>query len=449
MTKDKAKAIKCQPRFEGIFEDAGQLNRKLLLTSGFDIRKSGELLRESLEKYSEDSFIMRLEKEISSYIGVKEAVATNSGMSAMHLAVKLATKNTYGTDDLEGKRVFCSNLCHISQAMPILYEKGTPVFIDVDDISYGIDPESLSKAFEIYPDVRIVIAGHLYGYPARIEEIRDICHEHDAILIENASEGFGAGIYSKKCGSFGDMAVLDFGKDKIVSSEGGGMLLLNDTAKAQQVRQWLDISDKKLPWGHYDEVSYDYRISESSAAVILAQLKDIDELIERKKEIYTIYRESLNEELLYMIEADEGSEPNYWMMPVMIDGSLEPQEVRKKNGYSYEDIHGTTSPMEIVDVLEAFGAEAAPFYMPMSMQPVFKSCELIGAYGVVEKCSAYETDDRMFIEDNSTGACRYGVCLPAMDDMTSREQSVVVEVVHRCFDASGMAVSPLFDSSKR
>jgi dTDP-4-amino-4,6-dideoxygalactose transaminase len=297
-----------------------------------------------------------------------------------------------------------------------------------------MDPESLKAAFGIYPDTKIVIINHLYGFPGQITAIKKTCEEHGAILIENASEAFGAKVDGKPVGTIDDIAVFDFGKDKIITGGNGGAIVINDENDSNQVRNWVTLSRKNLPWNHTETIGYDYQMSEISAAIILGQLNYLGEILDRKKQIYDIYQEHLNDELLYLIGSDENAEPNYWHSTVFIDSQIEADEKYTEDGYSYEDIHGTTSPMEVVDSLEAFGADAAPVYMPLSLQPAFSGSKLIGADGIIEVPKAYADDDRMFRDECSGDAFKRCVCLPADPSMTKEEQLKVIEIVHACFN---------------
>lgn len=432
MQEDQARQIKNQPRFGGIFENGGGFDKRVRLTS--------HLYDDCLEQYQEavgnnlnGSVIKKLETRVSQYIGAPYAIAMNSGTSAMHMAYKLAARKVYGADTLKGKRVFCSDMCPIEQAMPILYENGIPVFIDVDDITYNMDPECLKKAFDIYPDTKIVAMNHVYGFPGQISEVKRICEEHEAILIENASESFGARVDDKLTGSLGDISVLDFGQDKIITGGLGGMLLTNVYSDAEVVRTWINMSRRNLPWNHTDAIGYDYRMNDLSAAMILGQLDHIDEIIAAKKKVYETYVENINEDLAYLIRTAEDIEPNYWMPFMMCDSNIDAVEARSQYDYSYKDIHGTSSPMEIVDAFDAFGADAAPVYMPMSEQPVFKGCELITIDEILEAGVPYNAAKSLFLSGTGRDASRTCLCLPSDLEMTSDEQMKVIEIVHSCF----------------
>ena len=430
MQENRLQSIRKQPRFNGIFEKTEGFARRIELTSHMPLK--------AIEVRQDGLAVSELESGLASFINKPFVIATNSGTSAIHLALKLVAHKIYGTEDLSGKRVFCSDLCPVEQAMPILYENGIPTFIDVTDYDFGMDPECLVTAFETYPDTKIVIMNHVYGFPGKILEVKKICEEHGAILIENASESLGATVDGKQTGSIGDIGILDFAKDRIITGGCGGALILSDEADDVFVRKMANMALRDLKWNHCDGIGYDYSMNDVTAAIILEQLSHLDEIIDKKKRIYEFYKKNLNEDLTYLIEADEKNVPNYWMPVIMCDSSIEAGETRTADGYSYEDIHGTTSPMEIVDALDAFGAEVAPVYMPMSLQPVFENGELIGADGVIDVPKAYADDNRMFRDECSGDAFKRSVCLPADLSMTEAEQDKIIDIIHSCFDKTSI-----------
>ena len=429
MQENKLLAIKNQPRFGGIFEDGKGFDHRIHLTSD-------QFLNDTHDFEINESAVSEFEEKVSSYLNSPYVIATNSGTSAMHVALILAAKKVFGADGLKGQKVFCSDLCPIEQAMPILYEQGEPVFIDVTDYDFNMDPECLEIAFETYPDTKIVVTNHLYGFPGQVEKIKEICGEHGAILIENASESFGASVEGEQTGTIGDIGVLDFGRGKIISAESGGAVVVGDKEEYDFAKQLINMPMRNYPWQQCPGTGYDYSMNKITAVMLLRRLPHIDEVIDRQKRIYELYQENLNDDLFYLIEARESADPNYWVSVAMCDSPIEAEETRTEDGYSYEDIHGTTSPMEIVDALEAFNAEAAPIYMPMSLQPAFKDCELITLDGLADKPDAYGEDGRLFISENSIDAFKRCVCLPSDISMTEEEQMKVIEIINACFNKS-------------
>ena len=214
-----------------------------------------------------------IEKEIAEFIGVEEAVALSSGTAALHMAVKLAGEKLYGRPKvgdgtLKGKKVFCSDMTFAATVNPVVYEGGEPVFIDIELDTWNMDPEALKKAFELFPDVKLVVLAHLYGTPAKIDEIRKICDEHNALLIEDAAESLGATYKGKQTASFGDVSIISFNGNKIITGSSGGMLLAKSKEDAAKVRKWSTQSRETAPWYQHEELGYNYRMSNIIAGVV-------------------------------------------------------------------------------------------------------------------------------------------------------------------------------------
>ena len=187
--------------------------------------------------------INEVERIAAEKAGMKYAVALSCCTAALHLCCKLAGEKLYGKPAishgaLEGKRVFCSDMTFDATLNPVVYEGGIPIFIDTEESSWTMDPVALEKAFEMYPDVKLVVCAELYGFPGRIDLIRDICHKHGAILIEDAAEAMGATVDGKPCGSFGDISAVSYNGNKIITGSAGGALLTNCLEDANRARKW-------------------------------------------------------------------------------------------------------------------------------------------------------------------------------------------------------------------
>ena len=159
--------------------------------------------------------IDEVENQVSEYIGVKHAVALSSGTAALHMAMKLAGLKAYGMPKpgvgaLQGRKVFCSDMTFAATVNPVAYEGGEPVFIDTEYDTWNMDPKALDKAFEIYPEVKIVVMANLYGTPGKMEELISVIKKHNAILIEDAAESMGASYRGKETGTFGDYNIISF-----------------------------------------------------------------------------------------------------------------------------------------------------------------------------------------------------------------------------------------------
>ena len=268
------------------------------------------------------------EKECAKKIGVKYAVGLSCGTAALHLAMKLANIQ-------KGEYVFCSDMTFSATVNPVVYEGGVPIFIDSERETWNMDPIALEKAFELFPQVRVVVVAHLYGTPGKIDEIRAICNKHNAVIIEDAAESFGATYKGKQTGSFGDFNIISFNGNKIITGSCGGMLLTNDIEIANKVRKWSTQSREAAPWYQHEELGYNYRLSNVIAGVIRGQLPHLEEHIAQKKAIYERYKEGLKGLPCHMNPYDEkNSEPNFWLSCLIIDKEAMCKQVREANAHS-------------------------------------------------------------------------------------------------------------------
>lgn len=376
MTDVAAGCIRKQQRFLGI----EKFDKKVALTSSMVYADGLENINEVLASgwAAAEEAVHGLETETAGYIGVRHAVALNSGTAAVHLALKLAAERLYGRSTgistldsggkggaLLGRRVFCPDFASVSLTNPVLYEGGEPVFIDASPEDWCMDPEVLEIAFSRYPDVRIVIISHIYGFPGQIKRVKEICRGHGALLIEDASESLGAAVDGQKAGSFGDYSVLSFGCSRMITGGCGGMLLTDDVYSAKKAAYWASLAKARAPWNQHEELGYHYAMDGMTAAMIRSQFRYLSGYIARKKEIYDRYLEKLNRDVICMNPIGEGTEPDYWTPCMLSESNIAFQETRSGRDYTYTNQHGTAAPMEIYDALEAFGAESCPAYKPM------------------------------------------------------------------------------------
>ena len=356
--------------------------------------------------------IDEVEKECASKIGVKYSVGLSCGTSALHLAMKLAGIK-------RGDYVFCSDMTFSATVNPVVYEGGIPVFIDSEYETWNMDPKSLEKAFELYPDVKVVVVAHLYGTPGKIDKIKAICDKHNAILIEDAAESFGATYKGKQTGSFGTYNIISFNGNKIITGSCGGMLLTDDENAAKLTRKWSTQSREPAPWYQHVDLGYNYRLSNVVAGVIRGQIPHLEEHIAQKKAIYYRYKEAFKDLPVKMNPFDEKtSEPNYWLSCLIIDKDAMSKQTRTDLNVSYQKEPGKTCPSEILDVIASHNAEGRPIWKPMHMQPIFSVNKFI-YYG-----------DSPVNED----IFERGLCLPSDNKMTKEEQDVVIDLVKACFE---------------
>lgn len=217
--------------------------------------------------------INEVEKLACEYIGCKYAVALSAGTASLHLSIKLAGIEAYGMPEvghgaLEGKKVFCSDVTFDATVNPVVYEVRIPVFIDTERDSWNMDPVALEKAFEIYPEVKVVVLAHLYGTPAKMDEIMAIVNTHNAILVEDAAESMGATYKGVQTGTFGKYNTISFNGNKITTGSSGGMFLTDSEYAANKVRKWSTQVRENAPWYQHEELGYNYRMSNVIAGVV-------------------------------------------------------------------------------------------------------------------------------------------------------------------------------------
>ena len=360
-----------------------------------------------------------IEETISEKIGCKYAVALASGSSALHMAVKAAGVK-------KGEKVFCSDLTFIASANPIVYEGGVPVFIDTEYDTWNMDPKALKKAFEIYPDVRVVMLVHLYGTPGKIDEIREICDKNGAILIEDAAESLGATYKGVQTGNLGTYSCISFNGNKIITGTSGGMFLTNDKSAAEKVKKWATQARENAHWYQHKEIGYNYRMSNIIAGVIRGQIPHLEEHIMQKKAIYERYKEGFKDLPVKMNPLNlDDSNPNYWLSCMLIDKNAMAEHTRDEHEARYVKEKGKSTPTEILEKLALYNAEGRPIWKPMHMQPIFKN-------------NPFVTQDGEYINgidiDNGRDIFNRGLCLPSDNKITKREQDIIIEIVKSCFE---------------
>ena len=377
-----------------------------------------------------------VEKEMAAYIGVPHAVALSSGTAALHLAMKLAGEKLYGQPlpghgALEGRRVFCSDMTFAATVNPVCYEGGECVFIDTERDSWNMDPAALEKAFEIYPEVRLVVVVHLYGTPAKIGEIRRIAKAHGAMIVEDAAESLGATVNGQQTGTFGDLGVISFNGNKLITGSSGGMLLCHSREDADKARKWSTQSRENAAWYQHEEVGYNYRMSNIIAGVVRGQIPHIGQHLQQKKAIYERYRRGLAGLPVTVNPILEGTEPNCWLSCLLIDETAMAPHCRGEKDSLWITEPGKSSPTEILEALAAFNAEGRPVWKPMHMQPIYRLSPFVVADGNGRaRSNAYISGSAA---DVGADLFARGCCLPSDNKMTPREQDVVIEIIRRCF----------------
>lgn len=388
--------------------------------------------------------INEVERLAAEYVGVKYAVALSAGTASLHLAMKLAGMDAYGMPAvghgcLEGKKVFASDMTFDATVNPIVYEGGTPVFIDTEYDSWNMDPVALEKAFELYPDVKIVVLAHLYGTPAKMDEIMEIIRRHNAILVEDAAESMGATYKGIQTGTFGKYNTVSFNGNKIITGSSGGCFLTNDLEAANKVRKWSTQARENAPWYQHEELGYNYRMSNVIAGVVRGQFSYLNEHIAQKKAIYERYKEGLKDLPVSMNPVPENCEPNYWLSCLLIDEDAMCRQVRGENDVCYVPEKGKSCPTEILEAIASINAEGRPIWKSMHMQPIFRNHGFVTREGNGRaKTNAYIAGgaigkDGMPI-DVSMDIFHRGLCLPSDNKMTVEEEDKIIEIVRSCFE---------------
>ena len=369
--------------------------------------------------------INEIERMICEKVGCKYAVALASGTSSLHMAVKLAGVKP-------GDKVFCTDMTFGATVNPVVYEGGIPVFIDTEYDTWNMDPIALEKAFELYPEVKIVVLVHLYGTPGKIDEIKAVCKKHNVIIIEDAAESLGARYKGVQTGTFGNYNAISFNGNKIITGSSGGMFLTDDKEATEKVRKWSTQSRENAPWYQHEELGYNYRMSNVIAGVVRGQIPHLEEHIAQKKAIYERYRKGLKDLPVKMNPYDEeNSEPNFWLSCLIIDKEAMCKQVRSEQEALFISEAGTTCPTEILEELTKYNAEGRPIWKPMHMQPVFRMNPFITREGIGRaRTNAYLEGSTL---DAGMDIFDRGLCLPSDNKMTIEEQGQIIEIIKGCF----------------
>ncbi len=432
--------IKNDPRFVGITPFKNKVWLSSPTMHGDEQRWVDEAIRTNWVS-TVGANINEVEKQIAEYLDCKYAVALSAGTAALHLATKLAGERLYGqakpnAGTLAGHRVFCSDMTFDASINPVAYEDGDAIFIDTEYDTWNMSPEALEKAFEFYPDTRLIVLAHLYGTPGKIEEIKRIADKHNALIVEDAAESLGA-LYKLngkwvETGTLGDYNCISFNGNKIITGSAGGMFLTDSLEDANKVRKWSTQSREAAPWYQHEEIGYNYRMSNIIAGIIRGQIPFLSEHIDQKRAIYERYRDGLKDLPVKMNPYDvEKSVPNFWLSCLIIDEDAMAPAVRGEQDELWQHVPGKSSPGEILAAMAAFNAEGRPIWKPMHMQPIYRVSPFITAEGNGRaRSNAYIAGSSA---DVGADIFRRGLCLPSDNKMTPEQQDVVIEIIHRCF----------------
>ncbi len=354
--------------------------------------------------------VTEFEKEMEAKLEARKAVALSAGTAAIHMALKAIGVS-------QGDIVFCQSLTFSATANPIIYEKATPVFIDSDKETWNMDPKALKMAFQKYERMgkrpKAVMVVHLYGICAHINEIVNICKEYEVPLVEDAAESLGTIYHGKYTGTFGDYGIISFNGNKIITSSGGGMLLVNTEdadEKAAKVLYWATQAREPARWYQHTEIGYNYRMSNIVAGIGRGQLRVLDQRVEKKRYIYNFYQEHLKDlPGIWFMPMIDNTRSNCWLTSIQLD----------------EDCK--VDPLEVMEALEQDDVESRPIWKPMHLQPVFAECDFIS---LVEDLQVIDKETGA---DNSVSGqiFEHGVCLPSDSKMTDEDLERVCNVVRK------------------
>lgn len=377
--------------------------------------------------------INEVERLACEKIGRKYSVGLTCGTAALHMAIKLAGVQ-------RGDEVLCSDMTFSATVNPVMYEGGVPVFVDSEYETWNMDSVALERAFELHPTARVVVLAHLYGTPAKCDEIRAICDAHGAILIEDAAESLGASYHDVQTGMFGDYSVVSFNGNKIITGSSGGVLLTDCEAAANKVRKWSTQSRENAPWYQHEEIGYNYRMSNVIAGVIRGQFPYLEEHIAQKRAIYERYRDGFAG-LPVSMNPLNSSEcvPNYWLSCLTINRNAMCRQIRSESQALYHSEPGKSCPTEVLDAIASINAEGRPIWKPMHMQPIYRSNSFVtregGGRAAIDACATDEIEGTDVLP-LGVGADIFnrGLCLPSDNKMTPDQQDRIIEAVRRCFE---------------
>lgn len=331
------------------------------------------------------------EQDIRSYTGAAYSVATASGTAALHLALILSGVKR---DDL----VFCQSLTFSASANPIAYCGAKAVFIDSERDTWNMDPEALKKAIALYGTPKAVVLVHLYGTPAKTEEIEKICTDCGAALIEDAAEALGSRVGERACGTFGAVSALSFNGNKIITTSGGGMLLCKKEEDARLALKLATQARENAPWYQHELIGYNYRMSNICAGIGRGQMEVLPERIAKKREIFETYREAFRDLPVSWANEQPGCAANRWLSSMLIDRGCE------------------VTPAKIIQTLAENNIDSRHMWKPMHLQPVFAGCPYV-----------------CLDEDVSSDLFARGVCLPSDTKMTAAQQHRIIEIIKELF----------------
>ncbi|MDF2557758.1 MAG: aminotransferase DegT [Bacillales bacterium] len=334
------------------------------------------------------------EKAICDHTGANYAVAMTTGTAAIHMALKhLGVK--------EGDIVFCSSLTFAASCNPIIYQNATPVFIDSEEETWNMSPRALEKAFEQYKPKAVIVV-HLYGTPAKMDEIKAICDYYGVPIVEDAAESLGATYKGKQTGTLGHFGIFSFNGNKIITTSGGGMLICQTQEEKERITKWITQSRDIARHYQHSELGFNYRMSNILAGIGRGQMKSLEQRVQTKTAIYNYYKKAFSDiPDISMNPVSEHDQSNHWLSCMLISKESK------------------VSPEDIMMKLEQKNIECRPVWKPMQLQPFFEKYDFIN-----HNESGISVSEDIF---------NRGLCLPSDVKLKDKDLKRIVDIVRSCF----------------
>lgn len=339
------------------------------------------------------------ENDLAAWLGEKSAsplhvVALSSGTAAIHLALVMLGVGP-------GDEVICQSFTFAASANPIVYQGATPVFVDSEPGTWNMDPELLRQAIDDRLRAtgklpKAIIPVHLYGTPARMDEINSVASAYGIPVVEDAAEALGSEYNGRYCGTFGTYGALSFNGNKMITTSGGGALICPNEESARRVKFYATQARENFPYYQHEQIGYNYRLSNISAGIGRGQMYVLNEHIARRRAIHALYVEKLKNTpgiTVMQPRSNVDLHPNYWLSTILIN----PQEA----GFTYQELSARLTAADI---------ESRPLWKPMHLQPVFA------------KAPAY-------VNGMSETLFAQGLCLPSGPMVTDEDVDRIIEII--------------------
>lgn len=343
-------------------------------------------------------YVDEFEHRLDQYLGAGHAVALSAGTAAIHLGLVMAGVKP-------GDEVICQSLTFAASCNPIVYLGAKPVFIDSEKETWNLDPSVLDKAIADRLKVTgklpaAIVVVHLYGMPAKMDEVLEIGHRYGIPVVEDAAEALGSDYNGHKCGTLGNFGALSFNGNKIITTSGGGALICHTEKEASRVRFLATQARENRPYYYHESLGYNYRLSNVSAAIGCAQIEELAERVARRRKIHSLYKTGLSDldGVTVQDNPSENVSSNFWLSTILIDKALT----------------GKT-PDEVRVALLDRGIETRLLWRPMNMQPIYADCP-------------YYSESTQKGDNSGVGEWLFdrGLCLPSGSSLTDEEIDTVI-----------------------